>query len=192
MSGASRRGIVLLAAALLVATGAPALAATTTQDPSRNGWVPDEPGLSPAAVGADTFGQRFSAPVDGQVFASPVVDDGTLVVATETNHVYGLDAEDGSRLWARAFGPPFDADAAPVACSDLKPSVVITGTPALDATSHTAYFVSKESTSGPGEPQSARMLMHALDTRNGDELPGWPVTLDGAADNDPGVTFDAT
>jgi Abnormal spindle-like microcephaly-assoc'd, ASPM-SPD-2-Hydin/PQQ-like domain len=192
VNGPLRRTTALLAAVVSLAGAATADAATTVQDPSRNGWVADEPALSPAAVADPDFGQRFSAPVDGQVYASPVVDDGTLVVATETNRVYGLDPEDGTERWQTTFGEPFQANAPPVSCSDLQPTVGVTGTPALDPATHTAYMVGKENTAQSGQPQEGRMLMHALDTRTGQERLGWPVLLDGHADDDPSVAFEAT
>jgi len=41
------------------------------------------------------FGALFTAAVDGQVYAQPLVSSGTLVVATEKNNVYGLAAGTG-------------------------------------------------------------------------------------------------
>jgi hypothetical protein len=69
-------------------------------DPLRTGWYPDQPGLNPSAGGGCGFGEQWSTGVDGQVYAAPLVDpgagaNGTVLVATETNHVYGLDAETG-------------------------------------------------------------------------------------------------
>jgi outer membrane protein assembly factor BamB len=48
----------------------------------------------------------WQSPVDGQVYAAPLVDpaagpNGTLLVATETNRVYGFDAVTGANLWER-------------------------------------------------------------------------------------------
>jgi hypothetical protein len=63
---------------------------TAAGDELRSGWYSDEPELSPSIVGGSGFGQLFSTAVDGQVYAQPLVWNGTLLVATETNHVYGL------------------------------------------------------------------------------------------------------
>jgi len=40
---------------------------TASQDPLRDGWDRNEPGLSPAIVGGPSFGQLFSTAVNGQV-----------------------------------------------------------------------------------------------------------------------------
>ena len=66
----------------------------------RTGWYPDQPGLNPSAGGGCAFGQLWSGPVNGQVYAAPLVEqdvgaNGTLFVATETNDIYGFDAVTG-------------------------------------------------------------------------------------------------
>jgi hypothetical protein len=166
-------------------------------DPLRSGWYPDQPGLNPSAGGECAFGQQWSAPVDGQAYAQPVVDpgagpNGTLVVATETNHVYGFDAVTGQQLWARNdLGPPWDPNE--LNCQDLAPSVGITSTPAIDATTHTAYMFSKTYDNG-----SPAYFAHAMDLNaNGNEKPGFPRKIEGFAANVPnvppgaGASFDA-
>src|SRR5215470_3710353 len=47
--------------------------ATASQTNLRTGWDPNEPGLSPPIVGGGSFGQLFSTPVNGAVYAQPVV-----------------------------------------------------------------------------------------------------------------------
>src|SRR6202042_1970523 len=60
-------------------------AVTVTQggDELRTSWYSDEAGLSPSIVSGSTFGQMFSTSINGQVFAQPLVSQGTLFVATE-------------------------------------------------------------------------------------------------------------
>jgi hypothetical protein len=58
-------------------------------------WDANEPGLSPASVTSSDFGQLFSTPVDGQVYAEPILAAGTLIAATEANGIYGLDPVTG-------------------------------------------------------------------------------------------------
>jgi outer membrane protein assembly factor BamB len=163
-------------------------------DPLRTGWYPDQPGLNPSAGGTCSFGELWSAPVDGQVYASPLVDpganapNGALLIATETNNVYGFDAVDGHLLWAKNFGTPWDPNGisgpdGTQGCGDLTPAVGITGTPAIDPGTHTAYFFAKTDDSA--------YKAHAIDLNNGQERPGFPVTIAGNADNDPTVGFDA-
>ena len=61
-------------------------------DAQATGWYPDQPGLSSVVVPGGSFGQLFSSPVNGQVYAQPLVRNGTLLVATESNKAYGFDA----------------------------------------------------------------------------------------------------
>jgi len=163
-------------------------------DPLRTGWYPDQPGLNPSAGGQCTFGEQWSTGVDGQVYAAPLVDpgagaNGTVLVATETNHVYGLDADTGQQIWHRTdLGVPWNP--ADLSCNDLIPSVGITSTPAIDPTTHTVYLFSKTYAAGTSGP--AQYKVHAIDMADGKERQNFPVVIQGAADNDPTATFDAT
>src|SRR3982074_3414408 len=136
--GCSRiRGASALIAALsmllaaFVATGLSPVAhpdvPTAAKDDLRTGWYPDQTTLTPGLVSGGTFGQQFSAPVAGQVYAQPLVANNTLLVATETNNIYGLDPGNGARRWSRNLGTPWNP--ADVGCADLTPSIGITGTP---------------------------------------------------------------
>ncbi|MFD0350858.1 PQQ-binding-like beta-propeller repeat protein [Kitasatospora aburaviensis] len=78
----------------------------------RTAWDAAEPNLGPAQVSASDFGRRWSTAVDGAVFAQPLVAGSTVVVATETNHVYGVSATDGRILWQRALGTPVPSSTA--------------------------------------------------------------------------------
>jgi outer membrane protein assembly factor BamB len=163
-------------------------------DPLRSGWYPNQPGLNPSGGGGCAFGEQWSAPVDGQVYGAPLVDpnagpNGTLLVATETNHVYGFDAVTGQQLWARSdLGPPWNPD--DLGCGVITPSVGITSTPAIDTATHTAYLFSKTYVIGTSGP--AQWKAHAIDLTTGNEKPNFPVVIQGAAANDPTVSFDPT
>jgi outer membrane protein assembly factor BamB len=99
---------------------------TVSQDDLRTGWDPAEPAMTPADV--KTFGQLFSTAVNGQVYAQPLVVGSTVIVATETDNVYGLDAATGAVLWHTSLGTPYHI----TSCSDLTPDVGVTGTPVYD------------------------------------------------------------
>ena len=85
------------------------------------GVNPDEMILTPANVGSTNFSLVFSYPVDGQVFAQPLVMTNVaiagkglhniLIVATEHDSVYAFDADSnaGSNsvpLWHASFINP--------------------------------------------------------------------------------------
>ena len=203
MGGGSRRFAGLLCAivassALTVATVtvAPTVACadvtTNSNNDLRNGWYPNEPGLTPATVAGGTFGQVFNATVGGAVYAQPIVSQGTMLVATEDDNVYGLDPNTGAQKWQRTVGTPFNPS--DIACGDLVPHVGITGTPVVDPATNIAYFVDKEYVTGTSGP--AQFMAHAIDVATGAEQPGWPVMIQGVADGmtatDPHHVFQPT
>ena len=67
---------------------------TNSSEDLRTGWYPGESTITPGLVSGGTFGQEWSASVEGQVYAQPLLDENTLLVATEKNHVYGLQSRD--------------------------------------------------------------------------------------------------
>jgi hypothetical protein len=180
---------VFSALAIGIDAPTPALADVTTyaHDTLRNGWYPDQPGLSPASVSAPDFGELFSASVSGQVYAQPLVSNGVLLVATETNDVYGFDPETGAQRWTRHLHTPWAA--ADLNCADLAPNVGITGTPVVDPTPNTEYLLAKTYVNGSSGP--AAWWAHAIDVASGAERAGFPLRISGSASNAP-RTFDAT
>ncbi|MGZ6973572.1 MAG: Ig-like domain-containing protein [Acidimicrobiia bacterium] len=154
----------------------------------RTAWYADQTGLTPQLVSGGTFGQMFQSPVDGQVYAQPVISNGTVLVATEKNNIYGIDAITGARSWSRNVGVPWNPN--DVACADLTPSVGITSTPTIDPVTNTAYFFDKTYASGTTGP--AAWFAHAIDVGTGAERAGFPVRIQGTAANDPGKVFNAT
>ena len=154
----------------------------------RTSWYPNQSGLSPSLVGGGTFGQLFSANVVGQVYAQPLVSQGTLLVATEAGNVYGLDPASGAERWARNLHTPWNP--ADLGCGDLTPTIGITGTPTVDPATNTAYLLAKTYRSGTSGP--AAWWAHAIDVATGAERPGFPVLIQGLAANDPTHVFNAT
>ncbi|HXP22243.1 MAG TPA: choice-of-anchor D domain-containing protein [Streptosporangiaceae bacterium] len=156
----------------------------------RNGWDPGETtgSLSPTALLSGSFGQLFSTTVNGQVYAQPVVVGNTVIVATENDMVYGLDAASGAIKWSTSLGTPWPAAAEN--CTDLAPNVGVTGTPVYDPASNAVYMVSQVVPPGHTDEQPV-FHMDALNPQTGAELPGWPVTIGGAPVNDPTAPFNS-
>ncbi|HWJ49385.1 MAG TPA: PQQ-binding-like beta-propeller repeat protein, partial [Solirubrobacteraceae bacterium] len=176
---------------MLLACGqAMASGITNSGDDLRTGWYPSEPAITPQLVGSGTFGQMWSTPVEGQVYAQPLLDENTLLVATENNEVYGLDPATGALRWPKplALGTPWNAS--DIGCGDLWPTIGVTATPVIDPTTHIAYLTHKTYASGHSGP--ARWYMDAVDMKTGLEEPGFPVLMSGTAQNAPGQTFEAT
>ncbi len=113
---------------------------------------------------------------------------GTLVVATERDKVYGLDPATGSQQWMNnlvpATGPWNPAD---ISCADIHPWIGTTATPVIDTSTNTVYLTHKTYDAG----HNAVWFMDALNLSTGQENPGFPVQLDGTADNDPSIVFHA-
>lgn len=102
------------------------------RDASRAGLGPAEPALASPVV-------AWRSPVDGDVYASPLIVEGHVIVATENNTVYSLDVFTGSVIWKNHLGDPVAASSLP--CGDIGPVSGITGTPASDPASGRLYAV---------------------------------------------------
>ena len=178
--GAGQRG-----SASAVRTARQALGAAG--DDLRSGWYPDQPLLAPSRVSAPDFGQLFNTPITGQVHAQPLLVNGRLLVVTESNDVYSLDPETGAVLAHRTLHVPWNP--ADVNCIPLAPSVGTMGTPVVDEASGTAYLMAKTYVSGSSG--AAAYWAHAVDVLTLQERPGFPVQIQGSADNVSGVPFDA-
>jgi outer membrane protein assembly factor BamB len=77
--------------------------------------------------------------LDGEVYASPLIVGGHVLVATENNTVYSLDLFTGAVVWKSHLGNPVDASTLP--CGNIKPVTGITSTPAVDARSGRMYVL---------------------------------------------------
>lgn len=126
-----RRVTPALLAMALVACGtseapAPASAAGgwTTQ-----GGSSSRSGVAPRAPARPRLERRFARPLDGQVYAQPLIAGGRIYVATENNTVYAFTTG-GRKLWERNLGQPVAGGDLP--CGNIDPSG-ITGTPVIAA-----------------------------------------------------------
>lgn len=165
-----------------------AVGITNAGDNLRTGWYPEEGSLTPSLVKGNTFGRLWTANVEGQVYAQPLLADGNLIAATEKNKVYGLDPKTGAQKWSLSLGTPWNP--ADINCGDLTPSIGVTSTPVFDPTTDTVYLTHK--TYASGSSGAARWYMDAVDAKTGVERSNFPVELSGAAQNAPGVNFAPT
>ncbi len=192
---ARRRGpavLLVLLAAFALGSSAQAWGSgiTNSGDDLRTGWYPSQGAITPQLVSGGTFGQEWSATVEGQVYAQPLLSNGTLLVATEKNKVYGLDPATGALKWSKplSLGTPWNP--ADISCGDLTPSIGVTATPVIDPSTNIAYMTHKTYASGTSGP--AKYFMDAVNMSTGAEEPGFPVELAGTAQNAPGRTFTPT
>jgi outer membrane protein assembly factor BamB len=116
-------------------TPSPPISTEWTQyhrDASRSGLGPAEPAITSPK-------ESWIASVDGDVYASPLIVAGHVIVATENNTVYSLDLFTGSVVWKVRLGDPVDARSLP--CGNISPVTGITGTPAADIAGGKLYVV---------------------------------------------------
>ncbi len=167
----------------------------------RQGQNTNETMLTPGNVNTNTFGKLFSYPVDGYVFAEPLIvtnvtipGQGThnvVFVATEHNSVYALDADgilgtNNGVLWKNNLGLSANSATAPFGFRysgggyfDIVPEVGITGTPVIDPATGTLY-VDAFTRDVVGNVTNYNHRIHALDIATGNERPYSPVIVAGS------------
>lgn len=96
-------------------------------------------GQGPATPALASPTTAWTAHLDGDLYASPLIVAGHVIAATENNTVYALDLFDGSVVWKVHLGQPVDASSLP--CGDIGPRTGITGTPAADPATGRLYVV---------------------------------------------------
>jgi hypothetical protein len=145
----------------------PALA--STHPPARAGspsWTVyhDDPAGSGVAAGVgsvDTSAKAWTSPtLDGQLYGEPLVLGNRVYVATENDTVYALSAATGAIAWSTHLGTAVPSSV--ISCSNINPSVGITGTPVIDAARHEIFVVADEMKNG----RPAHMLT-GLNTASG-------------------------
>jgi hypothetical protein len=148
---------------------------------SRAGLNSTETILTPSNVGSATFGKLGAVTVEGDIFAQPLyvpqvkTASGThnlVIVATEHDQVYGIDADSRQIVWHTDFlgssGTVTTVDANDVTCPAIAPEIGITGTPVIDTTSSTVYLLARTKETPSGQPVFYQRL-HALDLATGQD-----------------------
>src|SRR6266540_2638672 len=123
---------------------------TYHRDHTRSGYLPDMPDPQQLTV-------SWNTPLDGAVYAEPLVVAGHIIVATENNSLYSLNADTGQVEWQTNIGSPVPSSALP--CGNIDP-LGITGTPVYDSTSGLIFAVAE--VSGPMH------LLVGLEARTGE------------------------
>ena len=155
---------------------------------SRDGLYIDSAFTQSAGVNL-TRDLNFDGTIFGNVYAQPLYIEGgpsgkaMIIVATESNNVYALDAGNGTIIWQRNVGEPVSAD--DLVCTKLDP-MGVTGTPVVDLPSR-ALFLDAMITPDGGTTKKHLILSLNVDT--GDINPGWPVDVEATATYN-GIHFD--
>jgi hypothetical protein len=117
----------------------------------------------------------FHATFRGNVYAQPLLwrrpgsGGATLIVATDQDEVYAIDAESGAQIWERTLGEPVPRSALP--CGNLA-TLGVTGTPVIDAERAALYLDAMGMRDN--EP---RHEIYALALADGSIESGWPVDV---------------
>src|SRR5437762_8538119 len=156
---------------------------------SRDGLYVDSAFTQSAAANL-TRDLNFDGTIAGNVYAQPLyIENGPrgkamIVVATESNNVYALDAIDGSVIWQTNVGDPVPAD--DLICTKFDPMGII-GTPIVDLRSR-ALFLNAMTT--PDGGTTKQQLIFSLSVDTGEINPGWPVDVEATASYN-GINFTA-
>jgi outer membrane protein assembly factor BamB len=134
---------------------------TYHRDNARSGYVPDMADPQQLAV-------AWKTQLDGAVYAEPLVVDGHIIVATENNSLYSLNADTGQVDWQTHVGDPATGSELP--CGNIDP-LGITGTPVYDAASGLVFAVAE--VSGPAH------LLVGVDARTGEVQVRRPADVPG-------------
>jgi hypothetical protein len=148
---------------------------------SRDGLYIDA-AFTPSAAANVTRDLNFDGTISGNVYAQPLyIENGPggramIIVATESNNVYALDAITGTPIWQRNdLGAPVPLNQLP--CGNINP-MGITGTPVVDLASR-ALFLDAMTT--PDGGTTKRHLIYSLNVDTGATNPGWPVDVNATA-----------
>ncbi len=123
---------------------------TYHRDNTRTGYLPDMPDPQRLTV-------AWNTELDGAVYAEPLVVGGHVLVATEGNTLYSLNARTGQIEWRTNVGEPVPLSALP--CGDIDP-LGITGTPVYDPATGLIFAVAE--VSGPAH------ILVGVDARTGE------------------------
>jgi hypothetical protein len=120
---------------------------------------------------------NFNGTISGSVYAQPLyVENGPggaamIIVATETNRVYALNANTGAVIWQRFVGAPVTSG---LPCGNISP-LGITGTPVVDLGSRSLFFDAMIAGA------TIRHLIFSLNVNTGSTRSGWPVDVNAKA-----------
>jgi hypothetical protein len=133
------------------------------------------PGLTWERARSVHLDAKFNARISGKVYAQPLYwgsansRSGLLLIATEENNVYALDAVTGNEIWARSLGRPVARSS--LRCGNIDP-LGITGTPVIDQSTASIYLdAAVADSSGPHH------RIFSLSLKDGTPVTGWPVDV---------------
>src|SRR5215468_9526721 len=151
-------------------------------NPSRDGVYIDA-AFTPSAAANLTRDLNFNGTISGNVYAQPLYIEGgpsgpMIIVATESNNIYALNATTGTVIWQRNVGTPVSSG---LPCGNINP-LGITGTPVVDLSSRSLSFDAMI------DGATKKHFIYSLNVDTGATNPGWPVDVNATAIYN-GLTF---
>lgn len=160
----------ILVSLLLLFSAAAANGDWTTYrgDPARSGFDSSSTGSLP-------FTAAWTSPnLGGDIWGQPVIHDGLVIVATESDEIAALDESTGHIVWQASTGTPVPAGELP--CGDISPTVGITSTPVIDPARSEVFAVAD--TWDGHNTSSIEHKLYAFDLSNGAAVAGFPVDVE--------------
>ncbi len=173
---------------------------TYHNDVQRTGRNLKETTLTLANVNSRTFGKLYQVTLDGLVDAQPlyvsavpIQNQGThnvLIVATENDSLYALDADTGAQLWKLTMLRAGETPSDDRGCAQVTPQIGITSTPVISAQGVIFAVAMSKDTSGNYHQRLHKIsLATGLDLLTAVEITGkYPGT--GAGSSQGYVRFD--
>ena len=166
---------LILALVLLICTPAAARADWTTYrgDPTRSG-------VDASSVGPVSFAAAWtSQSLGGAIWGEPLVHDGLVIVATESNEVAALNESTGQLAWQAGAGTPVPSSGSGPhpPCGDISPTVGITSTPVIDPATDRVFVVADNLIGS-----TVQHRLYAFNLSNGSAVAGYPVDVEPPGD----------
>jgi putative pyrroloquinoline-quinone binding quinoprotein len=141
---------------------------TYHHDDGHTGYDP----AAPALTSVQPTPGWTEAPLDGQVYAEPLIYNGRVFAATLNNTVYALDQSTGMTLWSSHLGTP---QASGWVCGNVSPMGIL-GTPVIDIAANRIYAVAEIAGVAPAPPT---YRLFGLDLTTGSTVLSTPIAPSG-------------
>lgn len=109
------------------------------------------------------------------MWAQPLVHDGLVIAATDTDELVALNESTGQVVWQASTGTPVPASDLP--CGDISPTVGITSTPVIDPAANEVFAVADTVTG-----QTIERELYAFNVATGAPVAGFPVDVEPPGD----------
>lgn len=171
--GRSVAWLAALALALTLLAWAPASAradwTTYRGDSARTG-------VDTSSVGSLPFAAAWTSPsLGGAIWGQPLVHNGLVIVATESDQVVALSEATGQVVWQASAGTPVPSSQLP--CGDISPTVGITSTPVIDPSTNQVFAVADTLTGS-----TIQHKLFAFNLADGSPVAGFPVSVEPPGD----------